>query len=208
MIEAYLWATPNSNRVSILFEELGLTYQVHPINIRKREQFADHVVALNPYGKIPLVVETGPGGREVLFESGAILIRYAERHGRLLPASGSDRDEVLAWLMVALTSLGPMMGQAHHWTELAPEKSAVARAHTVALVERVFRVLDSRLAHSQFLHAGYSIADIAAFPWIARASWADMDLAQFDHLRRWHDLIADRPAVRRGMDVPRGVRLE
>jgi len=207
-IEAYLWATPNSNRVSILLEELGLAYRVHPVNIRRREQFAPEVLALNPYGKIPIVRIERPGGPLVLFESGAILIHFAEEHRRLLPMHGDARAQTLAWLMVALTSLGPMSGQAHHWTELAPEKPEAAVRHQVALVERVYRLLDGRLARSACLAGDYSIADIAAYPWIARSDWTSLTLDDYPSLRRWHDEVGSRPAVRRGMLVPEGARLE
>lgn len=206
-IEAYLWATPNSNRVSILLEELGLAYRVRGVNIRAREQFAPEILALNPYGKIPIVVIDEGAGRRVLFESGAILIHFAEAHGRFLPTGGDARAQTLAWLMVVLTGLGPMMGQAHHWTELAPEKSDVAERHTVALVDRVARVLDGRLADRRYLADDYSIADIAAFPWIARAHWGLIDLERLPNLKRWHDDVAARPAVRRGMAIPEGARL-
>lgn len=203
----YAWATPNSQRVSILLEELGLPYEVRPVNIRAREQFATEVVALNPYGKIPILVEEG---RPPLFESGAILLHLAETHGRFLPPAGEPaRAETLAWLMVALTSVGPFTGQAHHWTGLAPEKPAAARRHTVGLVERVYRLLDTRLGATRFLAGDdYSIADIAAFPWVAKKHWAEMTLDDRPHLARWFADIAARPAVIRGMDVPAGVTLD
>jgi GST-like protein len=207
-IEAYLWATPNSNRVSILLEELGFAYRVHGINIRKREQFAPAILALNPYGKIPILTIEEDGGRRVLFESGAILIHLAERFGRFLPRDEPARGETLVWLMVVLSGLGPMMGQAHHWTDLAPEKPGAAVAHSVALVERIWRVLDERLAAHEFLAGEYSIADIAAFPWIARPDWGALASRRFLHLERWHDDVASRPAVRRGMAVPAGAKLE
>jgi GST-like protein len=202
----YGWATPNSQRVSILLEELGLTYQVTPVNIRAREQFAPEILALNPYGKIPILVEDGA---PPLFESGAILLHLAEAHGRLLPASGPARAVALAWLMVVLTSIGPFTGQAHHWTALAPEKPEAARRHTVALVARAYGVLEARLAASPFL-AGpeYGLADIAAFPWIARHGWAEQRLEHFPALARWFATIGVRPAVLRGMQVPAGARLD
>jgi GST-like protein len=207
-LEAWLWATPNSNRVSILFEELGLSYRVQGVDIRRREQFAPDILALNPYGKLPIVRWKDASGERVLFESGAILIDFAERHGRLLPPSGPARAETLAWLMVVLTSLGPMTGQAHHWTELAPQKPEAAISHTVGLVERVYGVLEGRLSTSRYLSHAFSIADIAAFPWISRSDWARMDLAGYPQIRRWHDEIALRPAVARGMAVPHGAKLE
>lgn len=203
----YGWATPNSQRVSIMLEELGLPYEVHPVNIRAREQFAPEVVALNPYGKIPILAEEG---QPPLFESGAILLHLAEAHGRFLPPSGDPaRAETLAWLMVALTSLGPFTGQAHHWTGLAPEKPEAARKHTVGLVDRVYRLLDARLGTARFLAgAAYSIADIAAFPWVAKRHWAEMTLKDWPHLARWFAEVGARPAVVRGMNVPEGVTLD
>jgi GST-like protein len=206
MIDFYGWATPNSQRVSILLEELGLPYRAHGVNIRRREQFAPEILALNPYGKIPILVEEGA---PPLFESGAILLHLAERHGRFLPPDGPARAEVLSWLMVALTSLGPFTGQAHHWTELAPEKPEAARAHSVALVARVYRLLDGRLKDRRWLAGGdYSIADIAAWPWVARHGWAEMRLDGHPHLAQWFAELGARPAVVRGMQVPAGAKLE
>jgi GST-like protein len=202
----YGWATPNSHRVAIMLEELGLPYEVRPVNIRAREQFAPEVLALNPHGKVPILVEDDA---PPLFESGAILLHLAETHRRFLPEASAARAETLAWLMVALTSLGPFTGQAHHWTELAPEKPEAARRHTVALVERVYRLLDARLESRGFLAAeSYSIADIAAFPWVAKHGWAEMRLEEFPNLARWFAAIGERPAVMRGMRVPEGARLE
>jgi GST-like protein len=207
-LTAWLWATPNSNRISVLFEELGLAYRVVGVNIRKKEQFAPEIVALNPYGKVPIVRWQDQQGEHVLFESGAILLDFADRHGRFLPSDRTLRQVTLSWLMVALTGLAPTMGQAHHWTDLAPEKSDAAVAHSVAAVKRVYRLLDQRLEQSAFLADAYSIADIAALPWIARSHWATLDLADYPHLRRWHDELMARPAVQRGMAIPVGARLE
>ncbi|MGG5885719.1 glutathione S-transferase family protein [Falsiroseomonas sp. HC035] len=198
----YGWATPNSQRVSIMLEECGLDYAVTGVNIRARQQFAPEILALNPYGKIPILVEEG----RVLFESGAILLHLAERHSTLL---GEDRPTMLSWLMVALTSLGPFTGQAHHWTDLAPEKPEAARAHSTALVDRVYRLLDARLAEVPHL-AGQActIADIAAYPWVAKHGWAARSLDATPHLAAWFARMGERPAVRRGMAVPAGARLE
>jgi len=205
MIVFHGWATPNSQRVSIMLEELGLAYHAHGVNIRQGEQSAPEILALNPYGKIPILEIDDL----VLFESGAILLHLAEVHGHFLPKQGAARAEVLTWFMVAMTSLGPFTGQAHHWTELAPEKPEAARLHTVALVERVYRLLDGRLAKQRHL-AGeeYSIADIAAWPWIAKHGWAEMRLEAFPNLARWFEQVGTRPAVKRGMLVPAGAKLE
>ena len=209
MLHFYGWATPNSQRVSIMLEECGLDYAVTGVNIRAREQFAPEIVALNPYGKIPILVESRPGlAPLVLFESGAILVHLAERHGVLLPRDGDGRATVLSWLMVALTSLGPFTGQAHHWTELAPEKPEAARAHSTALVDRVYRLLDDRLRdHPHLAGEACSIADIAAYPWVAKHGWADRELDATPHLAAWFARMGERPAVQRGMSVPKGARL-
>lgn len=207
-LKAWLWATPNSNRVSILLEELGLDYAVVPINIRRGEQHAPDVVARNPYGKVPIVAWNDASGDRVLFESGAILLDFAQRHRKLLPAGGQPLSETLAWLMVALTGLGPAMGQAHHWTDLAPSQPPEARTHSVGLVRRAYDVLEKRLSEVPFLGGDYSIADIAAFPWIARSDWATLDLQEFPHLAAWHDRVARRPAVARGMTKPEGAVLQ
>jgi GST-like protein len=205
----YGWATPNTHRVTILLEELGLHYSVTGVNIRAREQFAPHILALNPFGKIPILLEQrAEVAPLVLFESGAILLHLAEAHGRFLPAGFSERAATLSWLMVALTGLGPAMGQAHHWTDLAPEKPEAAKDYALALVARVWSLLDQRLAELPYLAgAEYSIADIAAFPWITRAGWAARKLENTPNIARWHDRIAARPAVQRGITVPRGAVL-
>lgn len=204
------WATPNSNRVTVMLEECGLDYAVRGVNIRKREQFAAEILALNPYGKVPILVEDAEDGSAplVLFESGAILLHLAETQGCLLPREPRARAEVMAWLMVGLTSLGPYTGQAHHWTELAPEKPEAARVHSLALVDRVYRLLDERLAQVAFLGGeAYSVADVAAFPWVARAGWAERRIEDTPHLARWFAAVGARPAVQRGMAQPAGAVL-
>ena len=205
----YGWATPNTHRVTILLEELGLQYSVTGVNIRAREQFVPHILALNPFGKIPILLEQRADVAPlVLFESGAILLHLAEVHGRFLPAGVSERAATLTWLMVALTGLGPAMGQAHHWTDLAPEKPEAAKDYALASVARVWSLLDLRLAEVPYLAgADYSIADIAAFPWITRPGWAARRLEDTPNIARWHDRIAARPAVQRGIAIPRGAVL-
>jgi len=206
----YGWATPNSNRVTVMLEECGLPYEARGVNIRRREQFAPEILALNPYGKVPILVEDAEDGSAplVLFESGAILLHLAEATGMLLPREPRARAEAMAWLMVALTSLGPYTGQAHHWTDLAPEKPEAARAYSLGLVDRVYRLLDGRLAAVPFLGgADYSVADVAAYPWVARHLWAERDLGTTPHLAAWFARIGERAAVRRGMAQPEGAVL-
>ncbi|MDZ4139046.1 MAG: glutathione binding-like protein [Erythrobacter sp.] len=207
-LEAFLWATPNSRRVSILFEELGLEYRVHPVNIRAREQFAPAILALNPYGKLPIVTWREQGETHVMTESGAILLHFGARDPAIVPPGGAAREAVLVWLMMAMTSLGPMTGNAHHWTSLTPEPSDIAMQHHVALVRRAYAVLEQQLARHDFLAGdAYSLADIAAYPWVAVHDWARVDLAEFPAIARWLEQVGARPAVQRGMLVPHGAVL-
>lgn len=206
----YGWATPNSQRVSIMLEELGLAYTAHGINIRAGAQFTPEILALNPYGKIPILVESPAGGPPVvIFESGAILLHLAERHSQFLPTDGTERTTTLSWLMVVLTSLGPFSGQAHHWTALAADQPAVAQTHSVALVTRVYRMFNARLAETPYMAGDvYSVADIAAYPWIARHGWAWQSLSDYPALAGWFARVGARPAVQAGMNVPAGAKLD
>jgi GST-like protein len=208
VLEAWLWATPNSNRVSILFEELGLHYTVHGVNIRAGAQKTPDILARNPLGRVPVVSWQDGAGPHVLFESGAILMDFANRHGALMPVTGRAREETLTWLMVVLTGLGSAMGHAHYWTALAPERSALAQDHAIGMARRAWTALEDRLDGREHLAGVYSIADIAAFPWIARATWAGLNLDDFPNLRRWYDRIAKRPAVITGMAKPEGAVLQ
>lgn len=207
-LEAYLWATPNSRRVSILFEELGLKYKLHPVNIRAREQHAPHILALNPYGKLPIVTWREQGQQHIMTESGAILLHFGQFDAKLFPAGGTAREAVLVWLMMAMTSLGPMTGNAHHWTSLAPERSEIAREHHVALVSRAYAALEQQLTCQDYLAGDdYTLADIAAYPWVAVHEWAAIDLIEFPAIDRWLARVGQRRAVSRGMLVPHGAFL-
>lgn len=201
-IEAYLWATPNSRRISILLEELGLEFVVHPVNIRAGEQFAPDVLRLNPYGKLPIVTWHEGAESHVMFESGAIMLRFGQMRADLLPAGGNLRDRVMMWFMMAMTSLGPMTGNAHHWTQLAPDRPKVASDHHIALVKRAYDMVERNLAENEYLAGSYSLADIAAYPWIAVHEWAAVDMADYPAISRWLEHVGNRAAVRRGMNVP------
>ncbi len=203
----HMWATPNSRRVSILFEELGLDFDVRPVDIRAGQQFEPAVLALNPFGKVPIAVWQDQGAQRVLPESGAILLHFAETACRFLPADGAARDETLMWLMIVLTALGPHSSQAHHWSELAPERSESALAHHRDLVKRDYRLLDDRLENQPYLAGDYSIADIAAYPWIDVSHWTTLDIKDFPNLDTWHRNVGARPAVARGMALPVGATL-
>lgn len=205
MITLYTWSTPNGRKVSIALEELGLDYDVKSIDITKGEQHAPEFLAISPNNKIPAIVDDdGPGGRPIaLFESGAILIYLAEKVGRLLPTSARERLDVLQWLMMQMGSVGPMMGQAHHFLRFAPEDVPYAKKRYSDETRRIYGVLDQRLAEHEWLAADeYTIADIATFPWIARHEWQQVALEDFPNVKRWFDAIAARPAVERGMKVP------
>lgn len=205
MITLHTWSTPNGRKISIALEELGLPYDVKAVNITRDGQFAPDFLAISPNNKIPALVDSdGPDGNPIaLFESGAILIYLAEKTGKLLPDDPRGRYEALQWLMMQMGSVGPMLGQTHHFLRFAPEDVPYARKRYSAETRRIYGVLDTHLAQHDWLAAGqYSIADIATFPWIARHEWQQIELADFPNVKRWYDVIAARPAVKRGMNVP------
>jgi GSH-dependent disulfide-bond oxidoreductase len=204
VIDLYTWATPNGHKVSIMLEELGLEYRVHPVDIANGEQFAPDFVAINPNAKIPAIVDRNePGGPFAVFESGAILIYLAEQTGQLLPADRRGRSQVIQWLMFQVGGLGPMLGQAQHFRRFAPQPLPYAIERYTEEAKRLYDVLEKRLGDTEFLGgSGYSIADIAAYPWIGRAEWQGVPLDAFRQVRRWLATVGDRPAVQRGMQVP------
>lgn len=204
MIELWTWPTPNGHKVHIALEELGLPYKVIPVDIGAGEQFKPEFLAITPNHRIPAIVDSeGPGGKPLtLFESGAILIHLAEKTGRLIPADPVARLHCLQWLMFQVASVGPMFGQYNHFAAYAPEKLPYAIERYSNEVGRLHRVLERRLSDSEYL-AGpeYSIADIATFPWVRNPHRRGVDLAQYPAVRRWHDAVASRPAVQRGVEV-------
>ena len=195
MIDLYTWSTPNGRKISIALEELGVGYRVHAIDIGKGEQFAPSFTAISPNSKIPVIVDDG----RALMESGAILVYLAEKYGRL---GGRDRWTTLQWLMLQMASIGPVLGQTHHFVKFNPGKAPYAEARFKTEAARLYGVLDARLRDHEYLADDYSIADIATWPWVSRFEWQQIDLAQFPHVARWYGAIADRPAVQRGYDVP------
>ncbi len=206
MITLYTWSTPNGRKVSIALEELALPYEVHPVDITRDEQHRPDFLKLNPNNKIPVLVDTdGPEGQPItLIESGAILLYLAGKTGKLLPNDLRMRLEAIQWLMFQMGSVGPMLGQAHHFLRFAPEliPYAIERYSKEAL--RIYGVLNTRLKGREWLAGDqYSMADIATFPWIARHDWQGIDLKRFPDVQRWYTTIEARPAVQRGMAVPR-----
>jgi GST-like protein len=205
MIDLYTWSTPNGRKVSIMLEELGLAYTVFPIDITKGEQFAPEFLAISPNNKIPAIVDhDAPDGEALrLFESGAILIYLAERHGRFLPEDLRPRLEVMQWLMFQMGNVGPLFGQAHHFRRSAKQKIPYAIERYTNETRRLYGVMDKRLAEREHLAGGdYSIADIATFPWVARHQWHGVELSEFANVKRWYDNLWRRPAVKRGYGVP------
>ncbi len=205
MIDLYTWATPNGRKISIMLEEVALPYAVIKVDISNGDQFKPEFLAINPNGKIPAIVDhDGPGGRNLaIFESGAILIYLAEKTGKLLPSEPVARMAVIEWLMFQMGGIGPMLGQAHHFRRFAPERIPYAIERFEKEAARIYAVLDRRLGAAEYLADDYSIADIASYPWIARHEWQGIRLDDFPHVRRWFTSISDRPAVQRGMQVPK-----
>ncbi len=204
MIEVYSWPTPNGHKVHIMLEECRLPYRVIPVDIGAGEQFAPDFLALSPNNKIPAITDhDGPDGRPIsLFESGAILLYLAGKTGRLLPVDVAGKYEVLQWLMFQMGSVGPMLGQAHHFRLYAPQKLPYAIERYTHEAQRLYGVLNKRLAHTTYVGGrDYSIADIAVFPWLRSWKNQGVEMADYPHLKGWFDEIAKRPAVQRGVAV-------
>lgn len=204
MIDLYTWSTPNGYKVSIMLEEIGAPYRVVPVDITQGEQFTPEYLKLNPNNKIPTIVDPdGPeGGPFAVMESGAILIYLAEKFARLLPADAAGRSRVIQWLMFQVGSLGPMLGQNHHFRAYAPEPIPYAIARYTGEAHRLYAVMDRRLGEVEYLAGEYSIADIACFPWIRPWKRQGQNLDDHPHLKRWFEAIAARTAVQRGLAVP------
>ncbi|MDM4764844.1 glutathione binding-like protein [Pelomonas sp. SE-A7] len=204
MIEVYSWATPNGHKVHIMLEECGLPYRVIPVDIGTGAQFDPGFLAISPNNKIPAIVDpAGPDGKPMsMFESGAILLYLAGKTGQLLPADTRGKYEVLQWLMFQMGSVGPMLGQAHHFRIYAPEKIAYAVDRYTNEAHRIYNVINKRLGLSPYI-AGkqYSIADIAVFPWLRSWKNQGVDMKDYPHLKGWFDEVASRPAVQRGVEV-------
>jgi GST-like protein len=204
MFDVYFWMTPNGYKVTILLEELGWPYNVIPVHIGKGEQFAPEFLRISPNNKIPALVDhEGPDGKPfALFESGAILMYLAEKSGwHFLPEDPRKRYAVVEWLMFQMASIGPMLGQAHHFRKYAPETIPYAVERYTNEARRLYGVMDRRLGEVAYLAGDYSIADIATYPWIRPHRWQGQDLDEFPGLKRWYEAIKSRPAVIRGCAV-------
>ena len=198
MIELYYWTTPNGHKITMFLEETGLRYNIVPVSIGTGAQFAPAFLAISPNNRIPAIVDHDPkgGGDPVsVFESGAILLYLAEKCGRLLPADVRGRVAVTQWLFWQMAGLGPMAGQNHHFSRYAPEKIPYAIERYVKETNRLYGVLNTRLADRAFLAGEYSIADIACYPWIVPYESQGQKLEDFPHLKRWFNAIHARPAT-------------
>jgi len=201
MIDLYTAPTPNGWKASIALEELGLPYEVHPINLMAGEQKHPDYVKLNPNGRIPTIVDRDAGNFAV-FESGAILVYLAEKTGRLMPTDPLGRSRVIQWLMFQMGGVGPMMGQANVFYRYFPEKIPAAIARYQNESRRLFEVLDRRLGESEWLADDYSIADIANWSWVRTHKWSGVSVEGLGNLQRWMDRMRARPACERGVAVP------
>ncbi|MCP8897528.1 glutathione S-transferase N-terminal domain-containing protein [Shinella daejeonensis] len=202
-IELYYWPTPNGYKITIMLEELDVPYVVKYINIGKGEQFAPDFLKIAPNNRMPAIVDPdGPGGAPIsIFESGAILQYLGRKYGRFYPADERSRVEVEQWLFWQMGGLGPMAGQAHHFRQYAPEKIAYGIDRYTNEVNRLYGVMDRRLADRDYLAGDYSIADMASVGWIRSYDKQGQDLADFPHLKRWYETVLARPAVQRGIEV-------
>jgi GST-like protein len=210
MIHLYTWTTPNGRKISIALEELGLAYDVHPVNIGKDEQFAPEFLKIAPNNKIPAIVDDeGPGGKLSLFESGAILIYLAEKTGRLLATSGPARYRALEWLNWQMGGIGPMFGQLGFFAVRSKEKAPLAIQRFTTEAGRLLGVMEARLREAPYLAGdAYTIADIACYGWtLAATTFLKEPLAEALRdkaaIERWLKAVGDRPAVKRGMAVPK-----
>jgi len=211
MIDLYYWTTPNGHKITMFLEETGLPYRIVPINIGKGEQFAADFLAIAPNNRIPAIVDRDPagGGAPIpVFESGAILLYLGEKTGKLLPADVRGRTEVMQWLFWQMAGLGPMAGQNHHFSAYAPEKIPYAIERYTKETNRLYGVLNRRLADRPFVAGEYSIADVASYPWIVPYERQGQNLADFPHLKRWFETIRDRPATVRAYDKAKEINTQ
>ena len=201
MIDLYTAPTPNGWKVSVALEELGLPYHVHHVRLSRGEQRSPEYLLINPNGRIPTIIDRDADGFAV-FESGAILMYLAEKTGRLIPHDAKGRSRVIQWLMFQMGGIGPMMGQANIFYRYLPEKIQPAIDRYQNECRRLFSVLDGQLKDNEFLAGDFSIADIANWCWVRTHRWSGIDIEDLEHLTRWRDLLAARPACRTGIAVP------
>ncbi|MEH2245147.1 glutathione binding-like protein [Nostoc sp.] len=211
MIELYYWTTPNGHKITIFLEEVRLPYTIIPVNIGDGEQFKPEFLKISPNNRIPAIVdhESVDGGVPIsIFESGAILLYLAEKTGKLIPQDLYGRTQVLEWLFWQMAGLGPMAGQNHHFSGYAPEKIEYAINRYVNETGRLYAVLNKQLADREFVAGDYSIADIAAYPWIVPHERQSQNLEDFPHIKRWFETIKARPATIRAYEKAEALKTQ
>ncbi len=211
MIELYYWTTPNGHKITMFLEETRLPYRIVPVNIGAGEQFKPEFLAISPNNRMPAIIDREPagGGAPIsVFESGAILLYLAEKTGRFIPADLRGRVEVLQWLFWQVAGLGPMAGQNHHFAQYASEKLPYAIHRYVCETNRLYGVLNKRLADRPFVAGDYSIADMAAYPWIVPYERQGQKLEDFPHLKRWFEAIKARPATVRAYELAKEINTQ
>jgi GST-like protein len=208
MIDLYYWSTPNGHKITIFLEETGLPYKIIPVNISKGDQFKDEFLAIAPNNRIPALLDHAPksGSKPIsVFESGAMLLYLAEKTGKFLSDDLAVRYDAIQWVFWQMGGLGPMAGQNHHFRNYAQEKITYAIDRYVNETNRLYGVLNKRLADRKFIAGDYSIADMASYPWIVPYKNQGQDINDFPHLKRWLETIAERPAVRRAYEIAKEV---
>ncbi len=202
-IDLYAWPTPNGYKVSIFLEEVGLPYNVIPIDIGAGDQFKPDFLKISPNNKMPAIVDPdGPDGKPIsIFESGAILLYLAEKTGRFWPTDMRKRYDMIQWLMFQMGGFGPMLGQAHHFRIYAPEKIEYAVNRYTNEAKRLYGVLDKKLGESEYVAGEYGLADMAIFPWTRSYANQGQNLEDFPNVKRWVDALNARPAVQRGLEL-------
>lgn len=202
-VDLYYWPTPNGWKISIMLEELEESYSVVPVDISAGDQFGPEFLEISPNNKIPAIVdhEGIDGERTAVFESGAILLYLGDKAGSLYPRERSRRNVVNQWLMFQMGSVGPMLGQAHHFRQYAPERIDYAYNRYTDEASRIYGVMDGHLRGNEYFAGEYSIADISILPWVIPHDNQGQDLDDYPHLKRWYELVKNRPAVSRGLDL-------
>ena len=208
MIDLHYWTTPNGHKITMFLEEAALKYKIVPVLIGKGEQFKPEFLAISPNNRIPAMVDHEPkGGAKPIsiFESGAMLLYLAEKTGRFLPSDAAGRYDTIQWLFWQMGGLGPMAGQNHHFNVYAQEKIKYAIDRYVNETNRLYGVLNKRLADRAFIAGDYSIADMASYPWVVPHKNQGQNLDDFPHLKRWFETIAARPATMRAYAIAKEV---
>lgn len=203
MIDLYYWGTPNGHKITIALEEMGLDYQILPINISENDQFQPDFLRISPNNKIPAIVDQdGPNGEAIsIFESGAILQYLGRKTGLYYPCNEQDRVEVEQWLMWQMGGFGPILGQNHHFSQFAKEQVPYAIERYVTETKRLYSVLNKQLMGQKFVAGEYSIADMAILPWILRHEWQQIDLNDYPYVKEYVERMTARPAVQRALSI-------